>query len=225
MVATDGHRLAMIERAVAGAEAPARASSCRARGWSRSASCSSETGEAELTLVVAEKDVRVQHAERRRSSCGSIEGEFPDYKQVIPWQHARAKVAGRAATTSSAALRRIVAAGERAVARREAAARRRGRSSSSASNPDAGEASEEIEVAYSGDPITRRVQRPLSDRRAGRAAAGDTIELGLTDEVGPGVLHGSQDAELHLRPDADAPLRRRSGTTLDARSRRLETLR
>ena len=29
--------------------------------------------------------------------------------------------------------------------------------------------------------------------RVGVHAAGDTMELGLTDEVGPGVLHGSQD--------------------------------
>ena len=39
-------------------------------------------------------------------------------------------------------------------------------------------------------------------------AAGDVIELGLTDEVGPGVLQRLTGPELHLRPDADAALRR-----------------
>ena len=64
----------------------------------------------------------------------------------------------------------------------------------SASNPDVGEASEDLEVAYAGDPITHRVQRPLPDRRAGRCTPPATrSRSGLTDEVGPGVLRGSQD--------------------------------
>ncbi len=39
-------------------------------------------------------------------------------------------------------------------------------------------------------------------------ASGDVIELALTDEVGPGVLRGSQDPDIHLRRDADAALTR-----------------
>jgi DNA polymerase-3 subunit beta len=63
----------------------------------------------------------------------------------------------------------------------------------SASNPDAGEASEDLEVAFSGTPLTIGFNgRYLIDVLAVHAP-GDTIELGLTDEVGPGVVKGSQD--------------------------------
>ena len=58
MVATDGHRLAMIDRALVEAKLRA-ASSCPARGSAEVRKLLDETGEAELTLVVAEKDVRV----------------------------------------------------------------------------------------------------------------------------------------------------------------------
>ena len=63
----------------------------------------------------------------------------------------------------------------------------------SASNPEQGEASEDLEVSYQGQPVTVGFNvRYLIDVLAVHAV-GDTIELGLTDEVGPGVVRGSQD--------------------------------
>ena len=65
---------------------------------------------------------------------------------------------------------------------------------SAASNPEQGEASEEIEVSYTGEPMTVGFNARYLLDVLGVHASGDSIELGLTDEVGPGVLHGSQDA-------------------------------
>ena len=81
-----------------------------------------------------------------------IEGEFPDYKQVIP-SAPRAAGAGRRATTLLAALRRIsLLASERSHGVKLQL--EPGTLELSASNPDVGEASEDLEVAYSGDPIS-----------------------------------------------------------------------
>ena len=61
MVATDGHRLAMIERTLSRREAPPRASSCRARGWSELRKLLEDSrGRPSCRLTVAEKDARVQ---------------------------------------------------------------------------------------------------------------------------------------------------------------------
>ncbi len=63
----------------------------------------------------------------------------------------------------------------------------------SASNPEQGEASEDLEVAYTGYPITIGFNGKYLIDVLTVHAPGDSIELGLTDEVGPGVLRGSQD--------------------------------
>jgi DNA polymerase-3 subunit beta len=71
----------------------------------------------------------------------------------------------------------------------------RGRMELSASNPDQGEASEDIEVSYPGEPLTIGFNARYLIDVLGVHAEGDVIEIGLTDEVGPGVLRGSQDPE------------------------------
>jgi len=188
MVATDGHRLSMVDRAVADAKLPRGVIMSR-KGLAEVRKLLDETEEAELTLVVAEKDVRV-HTPSVAFFMRLIEGEFPDYKQVIPSApRLRAQVAR---DELLAALRRTsLMASERSHGVKmhlEA-----GTLELSASNPDAGEASEDIEVAYTGDPITIGFNGRYLIDVLNVHAAGDTIELCLTDEVGPGVLRGSQD--------------------------------
>jgi len=150
-----------------------------------------ETDDAEVTMIVSAKDVRLI---MRSVSffMRLVEGEFPDYRQVIPGASRAQARANR--NDFLAALRRIsLLASERS--RGVKLHLERGRLELSASNPDQGEASEDIEVAYTGDPITIGFNaRYLMDVLAVHAD-GDVIELGLTDEVGPGVLRGSQDPE------------------------------
>jgi DNA polymerase-3 subunit beta len=188
MVATDGHRLALVERAVADAKLPRGVIMSR-KGLAEVRKLLEETGEAELTLVVAEKDVRV-HTPAVSFFMRLVEGEFPDYKQVIPSAPRLRAQLGR--DDFLAAVRRTaLMASERSHGVKmhlEA-----GTLELSASNPDAGEASEDLEVGYTGDPITIGFNGKYLIEVLGVHAAGDTIELGLTDEVGPGVVHGSQD--------------------------------
>jgi DNA polymerase III subunit beta len=190
MVATDGHRLAMIDRSLPGVKIE-RGVIMPRKGLVEARKLLDETDEAEVTMVVSAKDVRLI---MRSVSffMRLVEGEFPDYRQVIPGAaraHARAN-----RDDLLAALRRIVLlASERS--RGVKLHLERGRLELSASNPDQGEASEDIEVSYGGDPLTIGFNARYLIDVLGVQAEGDVIELGLTDEVGPGVLRGSQDPE------------------------------
>lgn len=188
MVATDGHRLAMIDRAVTDASIPRGVIMSR-KGLAEVRKLLDETGEQELTLVVAEKDVRV-HTPGVSFFMRLVEGEFPDYKQVIPAAPRFRAQLGR--DDFLAAMRRAALM----ASERSHGVKLRldtGMLELSASNPDAGEASEDLEIGYTGDPITIGFNgRYLIDVLTAHAA-GDTIEMGLTDEVGPGVIHGAQD--------------------------------
>jgi DNA polymerase-3 subunit beta len=190
MVATDGHRLALIDRRLPDARIE-RGVIMPRKGLVEARKLLDETDDSEVTMIVAAKDVRLI---LRSVSffMRLVEGEFPDYRQVIP---GAARAQARANRDDFlAALRRIsLLASERS--RGVKLHLERGRLELSASNPDQGEASEDIEVAYGGEPLTIGFNaRYLMDVLTVHAE-GDVIELGLTDEVGPGVLRGSQDPE------------------------------
>jgi DNA polymerase III subunit beta len=190
MVATDGHRLAMIDRRLADARLE-RGVIMPRKGLVEARKLLDETDDAEVTMILSAKDVRLI---LRSVSffMRLVEGEFPDYRQVIPGAPRAQARANR--DDFLAALRRIsLLASERS--RGVKLHLEKGRLELSASNPDQGEASEDIEVAYGGEPLTIGFNaRYLMDVLAVHAE-GDVIEIGLTDEVGPGVLRGSQDPE------------------------------
>lgn len=188
MVATDGHRLALIDRSLADAKLP-RGVIMPRKGLVEVRKLLEETGEAELTLVVGDKHVRL-HTETLSFFMRLVEGEFPDYRQVIPGS-SRVKAVVKRDELLAALRRTSLLASERSHGVRLSL--QRGALELSASNPDMGEASEDIEVAYTGEPLAIGFNgRYLMDSLQ-QHAEGDDIELGLTDEVGPGVVRGSQD--------------------------------
>jgi DNA polymerase-3 subunit beta len=150
-----------------------------------------DADDAEVSMIVSPKEVRIG-MQSVSFFMRLIEGEFPDYRQVIP---GAPRVQARANRDDFlAALRRIsLLASERS--RGVKLHLERGRLELSASNPDQGEASEDIEVAYAGEPLTMGFNARYLMDVLGVHAEGDVIELGLTDEVGPGLLRGSQDPE------------------------------
>src|SRR5882724_1366398 len=190
MVATDGHRLALIDRRHPGPRIE-RGVIMPRKGLVEARKLLDETDEAEITMIVSPKDVRLI---MRSVSffMRLVEGEFPDYRQVIP---GAARVQARANRDDFlAALRRIsLLSSERSHGVKLHL--ERGKLELSASNPDQGEASEELDVQYTGDPLTIGFNaRYLIDVLTVHAE-GDVIELGFTDEVGPGVVRGSQDPD------------------------------
>jgi DNA polymerase-3 subunit beta len=190
MVATDGHRLAMVDRQLPGVRVE-RGIIMPRKGLLEARKLLEDADDAEVSMIVSSKEVRIS-MQSVSFFMRLVEGEFPDYRQVIP---GAPRVQARANRDDFlAALRRIsLLASERS--RGVKLHLERGRLELSASNPDQGEASEDIEVAYGGEPLTMGFNARYLMDVLGVHAEGDVIELGLTDEVGPGLLRGSQDPE------------------------------
>lgn len=189
LVATDGHRLAMVTRRVEHLALPAAVTIPRKAVMELRKVLESGEEPVELTMQGG-----VAHAGRGRvqMSMRLVEGEFPDYNQVIPTKSERHATVDAAAL--HAALRRVsVVSSERT---RGVRLQLDGQKLElSTINPDVGEAAEEIEVDYDGSPVgvgfnARYLIDVLtvlpSDKR---------VELSLNDEVSPGVLRSVDDAD------------------------------
>ncbi len=119
-----------------------------------------------------------------------IEGEFPNYQQVIPAECTKRLVVS--ATDLLPALRRV-----NLLSSQQSHAVRFELKDSllcvSASNPDLGEAREELDVSYGGDELTIGFNaRYVIDAIA---SVGDKeVELGFQDELSPAVIKPAGDA-------------------------------
>ena len=189
MVATDGHRLAMITRPVD------RADLARAVTIPRKAVMELrkvlETGDEPVELGV---HGGLAHARRGRvqMSMRLIEGDFPDYHQVIPSKSER--VASIDAANLLAALRRVsVVSSERTRGvKLQLDAQRL---ELTAINPDVGEAAEELDVEYDGEPVSIGFNSRYLMDVLGVLPVDKRVELGLNDEVSPGVIRSAGEAD------------------------------
>src|SRR5579862_447514 len=145
VVATDGHRLSLITRNVDGASAGAGV--IIPRKGVVEISKVMESGDEPVTLTI---QGGVAHASRGavELSMRLVEGEFPDYKQVVPQKSERHLSVG--VEPLLAALRRVsIVSSERTRGIKLQADN--GRLEISSINPDLGEASEELAVDYDGE--------------------------------------------------------------------------
>lgn len=189
IVATDGHRLSMITRAVEGGTAGNGVIIPR-KGVGEILKVL-ESGNEPVCLAL---QGGVAHATRGdvELSMRLVEGEFPDYKQVIPAKSERRMSVGAAPLL--AALRRVsIVSSERT--RGIKLQLEGGRLEISSINPDVGEASEELAVEYDGQPLSIGFNaKYLIDLLAVLPEASE-IEIGFNDEVSPGVLRCQTDPE------------------------------
>ncbi len=191
MVATDGHRLACVDRAVAEGLEDLPAGLIIPR-----------KGLAELKRLVDEEDAdEVELGFEGNSglvrkgdvtlAMRLIEGEFPNYRQVLP------KEAGRrlavAAEPLAKALRRVhlLSSQQSHAVKLEV---KEGQMALSTRNPDLGEAREEIDVDYAGEEVEIGFNaRYLMD--AVQALGSKEIILGLQDGLSPVELRPADDDE------------------------------
>jgi DNA polymerase-3 subunit beta len=144
LVATDGHRLALVETALVGLEesegvlVPRKALQELQRFEGEDLNF--RRSEHHLSFTIG----------RRQLICRILEGTFPDYDRVISKDNDKAVVVGRKAL--SEVIHRIsLLSGDRTRAiRLEIEA---GKLIFSAANPDLGEAREEVECEYDGDDL------------------------------------------------------------------------
>lgn len=189
MVASDGHRLALIEREAKVADPST---------WPKAILPRKGLVEAQKLLARTQGDVTLS---MQGSSAGLVrdgaelimrlvEGEFPDYRQVIPQKPTH--TVRCAPGDLLGALRRVLVLTterSRGVKLHIAA----DRMTISVSTPDLGEGVEEIAVRHDGDPITIGFNcRYLTDvlQVIGEA---NTITIRLTDEESPALLETDGD--------------------------------
>ena len=190
MVATDSYRLAVRElTATAEGEAkalvPERALSEAGRGAG-----ADEKGEAEL--LVDQSQVAFRTGPLTLTSR-LIEGEFPNYRQLLPERYENRLNASRQQLLD--AVRRVgLLARESSPVKLEFNALGVRLSSSS---PDLGGAIEVVEAKYEGEDLTGAFNPGyLIDGLS--ATAGDRVEIEIRDGLKPAVLRGEGESFLYL---------------------------
>ncbi|MBX7101878.1 MAG: DNA polymerase III subunit beta [Myxococcaceae bacterium] len=188
MVATDGHRLCLIERELPGDFKLKGGIVIPRKGLFELKRLLEEAPEAEMSLGFAENSALFKKP-GLSMVMRLIDGQFPEYQKVIPKQGERRLLIPRARLFD--ALKRIsLLSAEKSHAVKVSLAENQLRIT--AQNPDLGEAKDDLDVAYRGGPLTVGFNaRYLLDVLG--AVEADEIALELGDEHSPGVLHGPGD--------------------------------
>jgi len=191
MVATDGHRLACVDRAIAeGLEDLPAGIIIPRKGLAELKRLVDEDDADEIELgfegnsgLVRKGDVTL--------AMRLIEGEFPNYRQVIPKEPGRRLSV--AAEPFTRALRRVhlLSSQQSHSVKLEV---KEGQVAISTRNPDLGEAREEIDVDYAGEEMEIGFNaRYLID--ALQALGAKEVNLGLQDNLSPVQVRPADDDE------------------------------
>jgi DNA polymerase III subunit beta len=190
LVATDSYRLA-VRDLVASADGEAKAIVPeRAFSEAGRAAASDEKGKVEILVDDAQVSFR---AGGLTLTSRLIEGEFPNYRQLLPDTHESRLTVSRQQLLD--AVRRVgLLARDTTPVRLEFNALGVKLSSSS---PDLGQAVETVEARYEGDDLTVAFNpQYLIDGLT--AANGESIHLDVRDGLKPGVVHGENDGFTYL---------------------------
>lgn len=191
MVATDGHRLALVQRpiTVAASDELSRGVILPRKGIVELRKIAEE-GQGMLAIGFLENNIVIQR-ETTTVVMRLVDGEFPDYNRVIPKQQ------GYRATLRCDvflhALRRMAIVSSDKT-RGVKLILKPGVLEISSSNPELGEAQEEIEVVYDGPEISLGFNaRYMIDILNAQTEA--EIYLQLRDNLSPGVLQPVKDSD------------------------------
>lgn len=181
MVGTDGHRMAVIKRDVESSIeeelkviVPRKAASELKKFLGADSSVTASIGQNHVLFRAGEAEFLAR----------LIEGAYPNYSQVLPEKNEKKVLADREALAR--ALRRVsVMSRERSGAVRLDLSG--GSATLSSSNPDLGEARDEMEVEYAGEDISLGFNaRYLIDALG--TMNGKTVSLELQDPLSPTLL-------------------------------------
>ena len=190
LVATDSYRLAVRELiATAGGEAKAIVPE---RAMTEAGRAASAIEKGDIELFADESQVSFQAGSLMLTSR-LIEGEFPNYRGLLPEQYDSRLTVSRQQLMD--AVRRVgLLARDTSPVRLEFNALGVKLSSQS---PDLGQAVEAVEASYEGEDITAAFNpNYLADGLA--AATGDTVRLEVRDGLKPGIVRGESDEFTYL---------------------------
>jgi DNA polymerase-3 subunit beta len=192
MVASDGHRLSLIERetTISDPSAWPRAILPRKGLIEARKLLEKSEGEAILSLKGATAILKKESTEL---SMRLVEGEFPDYKQVIPTDKKHTITFSR--EDFLGALRRLlVLTTERS--RGIKLQTEKDRMEISVNTPDIGEGVEEIGVSHEGENITIGFNGRYLTEALMVMEEGQKVILYLKDDVSPGLLQTEEDQDF-----------------------------
>ena len=190
LVSTDSYRLAVREL-VATADGEARVIVPeRAMAEAGRAAGGLEKGEVEVFVDESQAAFQIRNL---TLTSRLIEGEFPNYRQLLPEAYQSRLTVSRQALLD--AVRRVgLLARDTSPVRLEFNALGVKLSSSS---PDLGQAVEAVEAGYEGEDVTAAFNPTyLADGLAG--ATGETVRLEVRDGLKPGVVRGESDDFTYL---------------------------
>jgi len=191
MVATDGHRLSMIDRVVPGFAMEGGTIIPR-KGLTELRKLLDQGGDSEVKLLL---DGQLASLKRGPTevSMRLVEGEFPDYRGVVPKQTKYRIKVGRDALLASI-KRAAIFSNERYHGVKLALAA--GSLTVSSTSPEMGEASETIDIDYRGDEFAVGFNASYLLQALAVVPAESEIDLGLSDEASPGLLRTPSDSEF-----------------------------
>jgi DNA polymerase-3 subunit beta len=195
LVATDGHRLSLVESKMGATFGLKRGVILPKKGLhelrkllAEAAEAGEDKGETKLGFVENSAIVRRPGV---ILSMRLIEGLFPDYRQVIPKAGEKIVKLGRARLLET--LRRIsLLSTDKAHAVKLELAK--GTLRVLSQNPDLGEAKEEVPIEYEGEPLKIGFNARYLIDVLGILKSADVL-LELADDLSPGVLRGADDAD------------------------------
>jgi DNA polymerase-3 subunit beta len=191
MVATDGHRLALSEKPLAGDYALKRGVILPRKGLHELKKLLGESVDAATEKPETKLGFAENSAIYRRPgvvlAMRLIEGMFPDYKQVIPKQGEKIVKVGRLRLLETLRRVSILASDKSHAVKLELSP---GLLKVLSQNPDLGDAKEEVPVEYAGEPLKIGFNsRYITDVAA--VLKSDDVQLELADDLSPGVLRGA----------------------------------
>lgn len=196
MVATDGHRLAFIEKDDLKGTAAREGVLLPRKGVMEMRKLLEEK-DGDLLLGISEKSA-VMKKESTVITVRLLEGEFPDYKKVIPKDNDKEVLAEKGELLSS--LKRVSILSLDKV-KGVKLSLSKSKLVLSSSSPDIGEAVEEVDVDYSeGDMEIAFNARYIIDML--EATQEDKVVLTLKDSLSPGIIRpaGTQDYTYIVMP-------------------------
>lgn len=180
MVATDGHRLALINRPFpdlafeGGAIVPTK-------GLQELRRVLDEEGDTEVGIAITD-GFFVLEGSRAKIAMRLIDGEFPDYKQVLPAKPGvEAKIPGAVLTQAIRRAALMVTDKGKCVKLDFS----EGKLRISSSSPELGESSEEIDVEYGGDAVSVGFNAKYVLDFAGSVDEAQPLTVEITSELGP----------------------------------------
>jgi DNA polymerase-3 subunit beta len=192
MVASDGHRLAIIERDAGIADATSWPHSILPRKGLIEARKLLEKDEGEIDFTL-HGSTAVLKKGTTELSMRLVEGDFPDYQQVIP-KEKKNFVAFPREDFLGAIRRLLVLTTERA--RGVKLQIEKEKMTVSVNTPDLGEGVEEIEVENRGENIIIGFNGRYLTEVLNVIEEGSKIHLYLRDEVSPGLLQAEEDKDF-----------------------------